>query len=111
MLYEYRRYKAAPGKMPALNQRFEDVTLGLFEKHGMKPTGFWNSLVGSTEELHYILEWESADQFASAWMDFVQDPAWGEAVASSEKDGPLLVTAENQLWFPTSYSPSAGGHG
>ena len=41
MIHELRTYEAAPGKLPALNARFRDHTLGLFERHGMEVIGFW----------------------------------------------------------------------
>src|SRR5437764_15472355 len=35
-VYELRTYTALPGRLPALNKRFAEHTLKLFEKHGMK---------------------------------------------------------------------------
>ena len=41
-VFEMRTYTAAPGKFAALQSRFRDHTLRLFEKHGMQKsaTGF-----------------------------------------------------------------------
>ena len=36
MLHELRIYHCAPGRLPALNKRFETVTLKLWEKHGSR---------------------------------------------------------------------------
>jgi len=44
MLYELRIYHCAPGKLGALNRRFEEVTLGLWEKFMIHPV-----------DLHYPL--------------------------------------------------------
>ena len=41
MIYEYRVYEAAPGKLPELHARFRDHTLKLFERHGIKNIGYW----------------------------------------------------------------------
>ena len=46
MIYEYRVYEAAPGKLEALNSRFRNHTLGIFERHGIKNIGYWTSAVG-----------------------------------------------------------------
>ena len=41
-LFEMRVYYAADGKLDALNARFRDHTLKLFEKHGMTNMTYWN---------------------------------------------------------------------
>ena len=35
MIYELRRYRVMPGRMPDLLERFDTVTVKLFEKHGI----------------------------------------------------------------------------
>ena len=41
MLYEARIYMTVPGRLPALNNRFANHTLGFFKKHGIGVLGFW----------------------------------------------------------------------
>jgi hypothetical protein len=106
MLYEYRKYTAAPGKLPAVHERFEKSVLGLFDRHGMQVVGFWTPVVGATiSELHYILKWDSAEQMQSSWGAFVSDPEWARVAAESERDGVLVASVDTQLWASTSYSP------
>jgi hypothetical protein len=60
MIYEMRIYRCVPGRLPALLQRFEKVTLNLWKKHGIRLAGFWTTLIGdSNHELTYLLAWES----------------------------------------------------
>ena len=60
MIHEMRIYHCAPGRLPALNARFENITLKFWEKYGIKPVGFWTTLIGSSNQsLTYLLEWES----------------------------------------------------
>ena len=40
MIYEQRIYSCIPGKLPALLSRFENHTLKIWEKHGIKQAGF-----------------------------------------------------------------------
>ncbi len=40
-IYELRTYTAAPGKLDALQARFKNHTVKLFEKHGMKNVLYW----------------------------------------------------------------------
>ena len=41
MAFELRTYTTNEGKLPALQARFRDHTMRLFEKHGMKNIGYW----------------------------------------------------------------------
>ena len=63
MLYELRTYYCAPGRLPALNDRFEKITLDFWKKYGIKPVGFWTTLIGPhNQALTYMLQWESLAQ-------------------------------------------------
>lgn len=41
MIYELRFYEVVPGKLSAVNTRFADHTIGVFQKHRIKVVGFW----------------------------------------------------------------------
>ena len=59
MIYELRVYQPVPGQMPKLLARFRDKLLPIWERHGIRPIGFWTTLVGnSSNELTYILTWD-----------------------------------------------------
>ena len=106
MIYELRIYAAHPGKMGALQARFRDHTLAIFEKHGITNIGYWTNAVGGrSDELWYMLAYEDAAQRDRAWAGFSADPDWGQARAESEKDGPLVHHITNQLMNPTDFSP------
>ena len=52
MIYELRVYQPVPGQMPKLLARFRDKLLPIWERHGIRPIGFWTTLVGeSSNEL------------------------------------------------------------
>ncbi len=77
MLYEQRIYHAMPGRMPDLLKRFESITLGFFERYGIRQAGFWTIAVGgSTSELIYLLQWESMAEREQKWNAFASDPDW-----------------------------------
>lgn len=107
MLYEYRRYEVTPGKLGALNKRFRDVTLPIWKKHGIRAVGFWEALVGTSNELHYILQWESMADREARWNAFQADASWQAAREASEEEGPLVQRLTNSFWRPTPYSTSA----
>ena len=105
MLYEQRIYTCLPGRLPALNRRFETVTLKLWEKHAIRPVGFWTTLVGEdANDLTYLLAWESMAERERKWSAFGSDPDWLKARAESERDGPILARIRNQFLAPTAYS-------
>ena len=105
MLYEMRVYDCVPGRLPALLKRFETVTLGLWQKHGIRQAGFFTTLIGEhNQQLTYFLAWESLAERETKWNTFMSDPEWLSARAASEKDGPILVRVSNQMLAPTSFS-------
>jgi hypothetical protein len=105
MIYEIRVYRCLPGRLPALLKRFENVTMKLWEKHGIKQAGFFTTLVGeSNQELTYLLAWESLSDREKKWAAFQSDPEWIEARAKSEADGQIVSNIVNQLLVPTSFS-------
>jgi NIPSNAP protein len=105
MIYESRVYRCIPGRLPALLKRFETVTLGLWEKHGIRPVGFFTTLIGgSNQELTYFLAWESLAERETKWAAFQSDQAWITARAKSEEDGQIIGNIVSQLLVPTSFS-------
>jgi hypothetical protein len=105
MIHELRIYHCRPGRLPALLQRFEQATLPLWEKHGIRQAGFWTVVVGpSNHDLYYLLEWESFAERDEKWTAFVRDPDWIAAREASEKDGPIVGSIENLLLQPTAFS-------
>lgn len=105
MLYEWRVYEVVPGKMGVLHDRFQNITLRLFEKHGIKVVGFWEAIFGATNTLYYILAWESMAHREKAWNSFQSDAEWIKARQDTERDGPIVQKVVNMLLKPTAYSP------
>ena len=104
-LFEYRLYVAAPGKLGALHRRFQTMTLGYFKRHGIGVVGFWDVVVGTSNELHYIVRYDDMAHRDKAWSAFQADEAWQRDRAETERDGPLVAHVRNQFWRETEYSP------
>ena len=105
MIYELRVYQAIPGKMGKLLARFRDHTVPIWETHGIRPLGFWTTLIGkSSNALTYILSWESLAERETKWAAFANDPAWRKARDDSEKDGPIVAGIRNEMLAPTAFS-------
>lgn len=105
MLYELRVYHCVPGRLPALLNRFDTITLGLWEKHGIRQAGFWTVAIGdSNQDLYYLLAWESLADREKKWGAFQSDPEWIEKRAETERDGPIVASVSNTILQPTSFS-------
>ncbi|WP_315775008.1 MULTISPECIES: NIPSNAP family protein [unclassified Bradyrhizobium] len=105
MIYESRIYRCIPGRLPALLKRFETTTLKLWEKHGIRPVGFFTTLIGeSNQDLTYFLAWESLAEREIKWTKFMTDPDWITARAKSEEDGQIVANITSQFLVPTAFS-------
>lgn len=105
MIHELRLYRCLPGRLPALLTRFETVTLGIWQRHGIRQAGFWTTLIGeSNHELHYLLAWENLAERELKWNAFMADPEWIRKRAESERDAPILANITSQILAPTSFS-------
>ena len=103
MIYELRTYRVPEGRMPDIVGRFQNITLGIFERHGIVVTGFWTKK--EVNELVYICQFESEEVQESAWLSFRADPEWLEARATTEANGPIVSEVISEVLYPTSFSP------
>ncbi len=105
MIYELRIYRCVPGRLPALLNRFDTITLKLWERHGIRQAGFWTTAIGdSNQDLFYLLAWNSLAEREQKWNAFASDPEWIEKRAETEKDGAIVANVSNQMLTPTSFS-------
>jgi hypothetical protein len=106
-VYEMRVYIAPPGKLEALNTRFKDHTMKLFEKHGITNLGYFVP-VGENKEnkLVYFISSPSKAAHEKGFKEFMADPDWKKAYAESEKDGKLVTNVVSTFLTPTDYSPA-----
>lgn len=105
-VYEMRVYYAAEGKLEALNARFRDHTVKLFEKHGITNVGYFEPLANPERQLIYFLAYPSREAREKSWAAFRADPAWTKAKAASEVDGKLVDKVEESFLQSTDYSPA-----
>jgi hypothetical protein len=105
MIHELRIYHCVPGRLPVLLNRFETITLAIWERFGIRQIGFWTVEIGdSNADLYYLLEWASLAERETKWTAFMSDPEWLQKRAETEKDGPILTHITNLILRPTSFS-------
>lgn len=103
--FEMRTYYANEGKLDALNARFRDHTLKLFEKHGFTNIGYWVPKDNTDNALIYVIS--SADRAAhdKAWQQFLADEDWKKAYKESVAAGKLVGRIKSVYLKATDYSP------
>ena len=105
MIHELRVYRCVPGQLPKLLDRFNTITLKIWERHGIRQAGFWTTVIGeSNNELTYLLAWDSLAEREKKWAAFQADPEWNTKRAETEKNGPLVAHLKNEILSPTTFS-------
>ena len=111
-VFEMRTYTASPGNLKALESRFRDHTIKLFEKHGMTNVAYWTLMDDQKDadnNLTYIISHKSQDAAKDNFAAFGKDPDWVAArKASEEKAGGSLTApmgVKSVFMKATDYSP------
>lgn len=110
--FEFRTYTTPPAGLAAINARFRDHTVKLFEKHGMENVAYFNRMKDQKDAgvtLFYILAHKSQDAAKASFDAFRADPDWiAVRKASEEKAGGSLTIPDgvkSEFYKPTDYSP------
>src|ERR1041385_2508329 len=111
-VFEFRTYTTPEGGLDAINARFRDHTMKLFEKHGMQNVAYFNRMKDVKDAdvtLFYILAHKSEEAGKASFDAFRKDPDWIAArKPSEEKAGGSLTIQDgvkSELYKATDYSP------
>jgi hypothetical protein len=107
-VFEMRTYTTNEGRLPALQARFRDHTLGFFKKYDMTSIGYWVPADGPASQttLVYILAHPSREAAKANWAKFAADEDWRKAAAASQVDGKILAKSPESMFLTaTDYSP------
>jgi hypothetical protein len=107
-LFEIRTYTAAPGKLDALHNRFEQHACRLLERHGMVNIGYWTPLdePGAANTLMFVLAHRDRESRDANWKALMADPEWQAVFKASESKGRLVEKADVRFLRATDYSPA-----
>lgn len=92
-------------RLGALNARFRDHTVKLFEKHGMTNVGYFMPIDNKDQKLIYFLSYPDRAARDASWKAFMADPVWQKAHKASEVDGKLVAKVTSVFLKTTDYSP------
>jgi hypothetical protein len=106
-VFELRTYHTLPGRLDALNQRFRQHTMRVFEKHGMTNVGYWTFQDSPQKEgtLIYLISHASREQAKKNWAAFIADPEWKKIAEESQRDGKIIEKIDSVFLDATDYSP------
>ena len=106
-VFELRTYTAPEGKLPNLEARFRNHSMGLFEKHGITNIGYWTPQdePDSSNTLVYIIAYDSREAATASWAAFLADPEWQRVARESQVDGRIVSGVVSVFLDPTDYSP------
>lgn len=111
-IFEMRTYVCEPGKREALNTRFREHTLRIFEKHEIKNVAYWTPIEGdgAADTLIYIVSHKSREAAKASWDAFRADPEWQQVAAESQaKHGKILAKPPEAVYMTlTDYSAKPG---
>ena len=103
-LYELRTYTAPEGKLDALNARFREHTVKLFEKHGMRNIMYWVP-TDKDNTLIYVIAHKNREAADASWAAFRSDPVWKKVAEETQRDGRIVEKVESVYMHATDYSP------
>lgn len=113
-VFELRTYTCPDSeKHMALQRRFREHTMKLFEKHGMQNIVYWvldDDEPESRQKLIYLLAHKSKEAAKRSFAAFREDPDWLAAKEASEKKARGSLTEKeggvvSEFFVATEYSP------
>lgn len=96
MIYEFRKYDVAEGRMDELIERFKQHTLRLFERHDITPIIF--SKDDASNSFSYVVSFPDKDSQAKSWQSFTDDEERVAIWDKSNESGKLVVGIESDSY-------------
>ena len=104
-VFELRVYHTVPGKLPALESRFRDVTSKVLAQHNLNVLGYWvhdNDAAGDNT-FTFLVAHSSLDDAKKNWAAMVADPAF-QKVIDAEQTDKTVVKVNSTYMRPTDFS-------
>jgi hypothetical protein len=105
-VFELRVYHTYPGRLAALESRFRDHTIAIFNRHHITSVGYWTPQDSPQKDntLIYIVAHESRESGKKNWAEFGADPEWQQVSKASEADGKIVEKVDSTYMDPTNFS-------
>jgi hypothetical protein len=106
VIYELRVYRCMPGRKADVLTSFREHTMAIFKKHGLEVVGFWDTVVGDTDDVLYLMRYSSWEDRERRWAAFMADPEWHKERDRSRAHGMIVESIKTVLLQATDFSPS-----
>lgn len=105
-VFELRVYHTYPGRLQALESRFRDHTVAIFNRHHMTSIGYWvpQDPPQKANTLIYIISHDSRESAKKNWAEFGADPEWQQVSKASEADGKIVEKVDSTYMDATDFS-------
>jgi hypothetical protein len=102
MIVEERIYTLHAGKVPEMVRLYGEEGLPLQEAYLGRFVGYFTTETGNLNQVVFMWGYESLDDRTARRDRLAKDPAWQ---AYLKKVQPLILTQENRILKPASFSP------
>jgi len=102
MLYLHASIKVQPFRSAEFIRTLGQSIVPLFEKHGAKLVGSWDTAVGTQGEITDIWGFEGMEHFQSTTASLLRDQEWASVKQSVAG---LVVEEKTKLLVPLKFSP------
>ncbi len=104
-VFELRVYHAVPGKLPALEARFENITSKLLVRHKLNVLGYWTSDDAGplANSFIWVVAHSSREDAKQNWDALRADPDFQE-MAKSEQAEKTVEKVEATYMRPSDFS-------
>ena len=105
-VFELRIYHTVPGKLPALESRFQDIYSKLLTKHDLQVVGYWvpEGAADWDNTFVYLVAHSSREEAKKNWDAMLADPDVQEAI-KAEQANKLVEKIDKIYMRPTDFSP------
>lgn len=107
-VFEMHVYHALPGKVPALESQFRDMTSKLLAKHGLKIVGYWvpEGTPAWDNTFIFLVAHSSREEAKKNWDAMRADPDFQELIRKNSEPATKLVEKIDVMYMrPTDFSP------
>jgi len=102
MVYLHATLQLAPYKSREFGKFLATTLVPLFEKHGAKLIGSWETFLGNQSEITDIWGFDSLAHFEASTQSMLRDPQFASAL---EAMAPMVVSETTKLLAPLKCSP------
>lgn len=105
-VYEFRTVRVAPSKLEAFHARLRDQQIPALARHGVETQGVFVPAGDNPERLvHLLTAADTAAAMDAGWAALATDATWREALAATDRDGPLVADEATERLVTTAWSP------